>query len=431
MREIKIRKLIILSATLIIFGYIASCNMNSSKNTSIFPTRSEETINTQTDLPTQQSVQSNMTPSPIIQTQEPQPTINVSETVLTVARSDSIVDSLLFFDQEMNLIKSSSNEYNPYLSSIECHLLSIYEGEKGFEIVTRDFYGKELSKELALENRAVEDRIYNASISPSEQWLAYLVITGDWGMSYSDAEIQDLRLLKIDKVSPQKALNLTSRGGARPNTVVWSPDSRYLAYTDFDDNGIQQIFMFDLNTNAISQISHFGENAKNEQIITLRWSFDSNHIAFATYTSLGESSHTSSAIYVYDFLKRNFQQLDLQVSYVHDNDIWWGDGLQLLINQKEFTELSQTRFGIVWFDVEKDEIIRKLSQDEIKANLFSIIPLSDDLGRILIADLPAPDVYIYELGKNELTVKEQEFMGGIYDFVKTSSGLLRSPGCQK
>lgn len=432
MREIGKRRIMIILSSLILFLIIVGCNMNSLKDTPIIPTISEELTTEPTNLPTQHSFQSTEITPPTISTQQPQPTVNIKDIVLTVARSDSIMDSLLFFDQEMNLEISSRNEFNAYLSSIDCHLLSVSDNPKGFEIIKHDYFGKVIKKVLALEDRGVNDRIYNFSISPSEQWLAYLVITGDWGMSYADAEIQDLRLLKIDMVSPQNARKLTNRGGARPNTVVWSPDGHYLAYTDLNDKSFPQVYLFDLDTGSITQISHFDEEVKNEQIITLKWSLDSKFITFAIYRDMEDPNQDTGAIYVYNLLNGDFQILDIDISFVHANDIWWGDDHRLLVNQRIFEESFQkTSFGIVWFDVEKNEIIRKLTQDEVKAESFSAIPLSDNLDRILITGLPFPEVYIYDFNNNKLTVKKQELIDGLYYFVMTSSGLTRSPSCKE
>jgi WD40 repeat protein len=410
---------------------MVSCNLNSSTVTTILPGTSKEVGETSTRLPTQQSIPPNGTLSLSTPTQQPQPTYNTRNIVLTVSRSDSIINALLFFDREMNLQISSTNEYNPSLSSIGCHLLSVYDNQNGFEIVTKDFLGKVIKKELALENRNVEDRIYNFLFSPSEEWLTYLVITGDWGMSYADAETQDVRLLKIDGESPQNARLLTSRGGARPDAVVWSPDGQYLAFTDFDEKGFQQVFLFSLETGLISQISHFGGEMKNEQIVTIKWSFDSNYLAFAIYRDLSAPDQDTGAIYVYDLKNGHFQMLNIRISFIYAQDIWWGEGHRLLINQRLQNELStSTDFAIVWFDVKKNVIIRKLTQDEIGAESFLVVPLADDLDRILITGLPFPEIYIYDFTNNELIIKEQELIDGIYNFVKTSGGLLRSPGCE-
>ncbi|GAP16106.1 hypothetical protein LARV_03902 [Longilinea arvoryzae] len=354
---------------------------------------------------------------------------------LTMTRTDSIFDAMFFFDHDLNLVNSIDTETYPYLSSMGCQVINISDDQRGFVITTRDFNGNILKRAVALEKRNKDDRIFGYSISPSEQWIAYLVITGDWGMSYDEAEIQDVRLLKIDAGIPQTAKLLTIHGGARANLVIWSPDNHYLAYTDFDENKSVQAFMYDLLTGESLQISHFGNEKETEQIIDLKWSIDSKYLAIATSVNVGKKDGKSNtgAVHLFRVSDNNLQTLNLKMKDVRNAEIQWGDAhrlLVLLITQKNIQ--TNPDFALIWFDVEKNAISRKLTQMELGINqVFSALPLTDDLNQTLIEGSSAPYLFIYNYEKGELINKEQKLMDGLYQFVETSSGFLRSPGCKE
>jgi hypothetical protein len=124
-----------------------------------------------------------------------------------------------------------------------CHLRSIRYSDGSFIIHELDFYGVETQKITALSKKAEDDtKIYQFNLSPSGRWLAYKVVD-QYGMSQEGAKIQDVKLLQVNEQTPQDVLHLTERGGARPARSTWSWDNHFLAYTDFDEAGVIQIYL--------------------------------------------------------------------------------------------------------------------------------------------------------------------------------------------
>ena len=77
-----------------------------------------------------------------------------------------------------------------------------------------------------------------AQLSPQKNWLAYPVFSGP--ETYDSTEFVDI---EVTSLSPPFSFHrLTQRGGAEAEAFAWSPDEKWVYFSDYDSNGILQIF---------------------------------------------------------------------------------------------------------------------------------------------------------------------------------------------
>jgi Tol biopolymer transport system component len=192
-------------------------------------------------------------------------------------------DSIIILDENFNIIyKFSSRDLK--LSSFSpdgCHLRSISYSNDSFTIREINLYGVE-TQQITVFPKEVESKntTYQYNLSPSGRWLAYKVVD-QIEMSMRGAKIQDVKLLRVNEQTPQDVLLLTERGGALPAMSTWSMDDHFLAYTDYDEDGIEQIFLFNPEEKREYQITHFGQDMKDHEIQILSWAPNSKAIAFS------------------------------------------------------------------------------------------------------------------------------------------------------
>jgi hypothetical protein len=118
-------------------------------------------------------------------------------------------------------------------------------------------------------------------LSPDKEWLAYQIWSGD--QTYESAEYIDVGVINFnDTTSP---LFLTKNGGARE--ITWSSDGQWLAFSDYDDWGVLQVYIASPGEEVIQQITNHTEPLKRIDYIV--WSPDNKYIAYAV-TNLLETT---------------------------------------------------------------------------------------------------------------------------------------------
>ena len=150
---------------------------------------------------------------------------------------------------------------------------------KNYNIVEVDLHGNlirevfEVSKLNSLKN---DKKSFGVKLSPLESHVAFTVGDGvreeylDHGYHYSR---EDLVVGPIG--NPENSNIISQRGGAW--TYEWSPDGSKLVYTDFDLNGLFQVYVADIYTGERTQISEFSETGKIP--MKFLWSQEGNFIA--------------------------------------------------------------------------------------------------------------------------------------------------------
>ncbi len=166
-----------------------------------------------------------------------------------------------------------------------CYLLSGWYKDRYAEISKHSLKGEvlEIKSETYDEKLKAPDGTYNFLPSPSGDHLAYMVSSGEGGRGPADAEFLDVGIIDFeDKLNSAPTL-LTSNGGGPYYGPAWSSSGSYLAYSDFDEKGIAQIFVYGVKEERQLQLSNFGENMHNWRIKSLSWSQDEEKVAFSAY----------------------------------------------------------------------------------------------------------------------------------------------------
>jgi len=112
------------------------------------------------------------------------------------------------------------------------------------------------------------------SISPDEQWIAFISGTGH--QEYSTYEFQNLVTVPVYRQN-NHIYQLTDRGLV--SDFSWKPDGSFIAYVDVDTSNIQQVFTSEPDGSKLKQLTHF--TLEDLKIKSLLWSPTGERIAIA------------------------------------------------------------------------------------------------------------------------------------------------------
>jgi hypothetical protein len=91
----------------------------------------------------------------------------------------------------------------------------------------------------------------SARLSPHRNWLAYPVFSGP--ETYDSTEFVDVEVISLSP--PFASYRLTQRGGAEAGAFVWSPDEKWMYFSDYDANGVLQVFRATPNGKTQEQLT--------------------------------------------------------------------------------------------------------------------------------------------------------------------------------
>ena len=124
-------------------------------------------------------------------------------------------------------------------------------------------------------------------ISPDEKWLWFYVGGGEPSNEtgeYLNYEIQNVAILPMNR--SRTPLILSQNGGSW-NIPIWSPDGKWIAYTDLDANHVHQLFVIDVNGKRRTQVTHHIERVEFPRtyagIYEYFWSPDDRQIGVNFY----------------------------------------------------------------------------------------------------------------------------------------------------
>lgn len=197
-------------------------------------------------------------------------------------RVDALENYLLLYDVGTNSYREIRNELVYYPFSIQwlgngCRL---YVGTGILNLHGGVLWEQpELKWDYLLKDEAWG--VGSTWLSQDNQWLAYQMWSGS--QTYDSAESVDIGVVRLDE--PLVPYFLTEFGGA--SQVAWSPDEEWLAFSDYDSNGILQVFRATPDGRIIQQLTRHVEPLA--QIGYLTWSPNGDQIAYSVTNLL----HTS------------------------------------------------------------------------------------------------------------------------------------------
>ena len=199
-----------------------------------------------------------------------------------------------------------------------CQLVVLSEGN----LVLVDLNGeqmKTLFSYSALEEKNLVPYGRYFSLSPDGQWVWYWQVDGkgynEMGPE-SNYEIQNI--FTISKDFSQGPFPITKNGGGW--VASWAPTGNQIAFSDYDDNRVVQVFVSSVQGNDKTQVTDFKYQIPFEtygtDILQIDWSPDGKNIAI-TYIS-NETQVSGLATEIVDSVNGqiNYRQVDARF-------LWW------------------------------------------------------------------------------------------------------------
>jgi hypothetical protein len=354
---------------------------------------------------------------------EPTPTAPPAETAShptpTLPADDAVLDfisavyhdgrQVFLFNQDFDVIGSFDSP--GYLTPVweDCLLRRLNVGSDLItfqEILMNGMVTK--SEKIDLADSITWDH-YDFQVSPSGKHIAFKVVSGDF-RGPRDAPIQNVMIVRNDSTTIQPVTQLTRNGGSYPE-IAWAPNSRYLAYTDYDGAGIVQIYLYDETEQTIRAATGFGVEWKGHKILELAWSPDSAQLAFSGLVvkevENGET-YIRGKIGLLSVLDDSILWLNLEPlwNFIAWRIQWDPEWDQLLITLDSLDEEDHSEDRIIWFDLKDNKISRQLTGSfEVLWGLYFAIPLPNTNRVGLIAN---EFTYVYEPDSGLLIQKEFE-----------------------
>jgi dipeptidyl aminopeptidase/acylaminoacyl peptidase len=241
------------------------------------------------------------------------------------------------------------------------------------------------------------------SLSPSRKWVAFIAYSGE--RYYSGAEFQDIVLAHID--NPAEPVTVTlHRGGLG---YAWSPDGSRIAYSDYDDAGVRQLYVSDLNSKGL-QVTHFTERSVGDtgeqpgnHIGKPVWSPDGKSIAVHEYVVDAHEVVTGSIRIISVNGGRQ-----IRVAPVNLPDIRW---LAWSNNNRTIAFFSPSRQNgsekdtIYWVNAGNGAVQREFNSSKVPEGWFSSVFSFLDVRLIGITNyLPTTKSYSYDYQTKEFKV---------------------------
>lgn len=408
----------------VIYGFLMTgCNQTASIESSRpVPTR----INTIT--PTKPT---GLNPSQGI-TITPTKSTNFADMVYFRTNERSEEYKIFVIDSDLNTVNSYPDLYSDlFLSSVDCNLLSVFVDSGIIEITSLSPDGELVETRTIHYVQDSIEELYQVTISPLQDWVSFKQVSHDYQMFYDTAKTQNIKLVKIDEnASSQNPITLTERGGATESEAMWSPDGRFIAFTDYDKNDLMQVFIYSPSTSNKSQITRFSQK---HIVSRIKWSPDSTMIALAINdTETGDFLGLPISGYIELFHLPDFTSEIILPEKADQTKLqfWWSEENQLLILAGS---LLSSGIDIFWYNTATNLIERKLESDFFNPKYLNYAyPLTNDLKKIGIVVNP---VLIYDYENNTFFPSSNKelinvfFMGG-YKLIETSSGFPFFPRCQ-
>lgn len=259
----------------------------------------------------------------------------------------------------------------------ECNLLIQMQSGDRNQIVQVDSNGENLKTLYSLPIREDSSNIFSPVISPSQDYVSYVVFSGE--QYYDTAQFQDVEIAPLDGSS--SPVRLTEHGGSAKDGGTWSRDGNIIAYTDYDFAGILQVYITEVDKWSEKKLTNFHE--KLSRASSIEWSPSDQLLAVII-----ENASQMDEIWVVSVTGDHYYKITIPtgIREIDDELFWSQDGKTLLTLGSDFENPEIT--GIYWFDIEKNQLIEYLSEGQarkISANFQTfafLFPLSTDLSQV-------------------------------------------------
>lgn len=311
----------------------------------------------------------------------PQPTSMVFTTMTPAVTSFLAIRS----NNKVHIVDSNFTqvsefpETSQYYYLDKCVLQGITFFDSSIQLLVEDFTGHTISSQSI--DFIKPQNAHLLVPSPDKKWFVYRVASGMEQRSLDDSTLQDLEVFNVD--SPKKTIRLTENSGAWPGKFLWSNDNLHIAFTDYDQNNIHQIYIFNLNDKTKINITNFGQEMIGKLITRFTWSSDFSKIVFSianTQNEQGELFWFDEKVGIVSLTGENIYWVNLGNNERGIKNIWWEESGILITsethNEPEITWLNPLSLQMKTY---------KLSQFFDNSNkYYNIIPASDKISDIFV-----------------------------------------------
>ena len=107
--------------------------------------------------------------------------------------------------------------------------------------------------------------LHTSQLSPGRNWLSTIVASGE--TTAQGAASRDVEAVRL--AAPFVRVRLTERGGADPTALLWSADDQWLLTSDYDANGILQVYRRYLDGREAEQLTDHNTSAGQINVLAL------------------------------------------------------------------------------------------------------------------------------------------------------------------
>jgi len=255
-------------------------------------------------------------------------------------------------------------EYHPVRvlawSNNGCEMTLVSRGQNGVinAILQVDLQGN--ITQYLLSNESISQNIRNIVLSPSQEWIAYRFSEGEYVGGFDPIyEFENIEVISVGgDMGPYR---LTQGNGGRE--VAWAPDSTRLTYGDFDENGVPQLYISNLDGTQRVQRTHFDDPLV--EIRHIQWAPQGDRIAFA-YTRLGNISSTEPGktdVMVVSAETGEFPKIVDRIYLAYS--LWWqGDNTIVVWGyEREYGAYNMQNENLFWVDAHTCQVVDVLEGD--------------------------------------------------------------------
>jgi dipeptidyl aminopeptidase/acylaminoacyl peptidase len=244
-------------------------------------------------------------------------------------------------------------------------------------------------------------------------------LVGQGDLGYSRYAVQNLEVVSLSNSAA--ARRLTHGNGAW--AVAWSLDGQRLAYTDYDANQVEQLYVSKSDGAERIQLTHLTD--PDLTFDSLKWSPDGRRIAFRTRprivssfsSSLGSVAVTATAPPVY-------------MQAIHGANIfWWPDAEMLMaLALPESTGDDSTQEALFGFEADTGRVLNQRPRTDIP-NQEMTFP--EPLLPEQIGFFSGLDFYIYNLSTESFERQAEGVVLNIFSWSPAPPAFAGEAECSK
>jgi hypothetical protein len=261
-------------------------------------------------------------------------------------------------------------------------------------------------------------------MSPDRQWLAYLILSGD--ETYFASEISDVAVVPLSEPEGVPTF-LSSHGGVQ--AAAWTSDSQELAYADYDDNGIMQIYVVTLNSGVTQQLTTHTDPI--EMIEHLVWSPDNQVLA---YSAVDDFVNNSGWVGIVSAKTQQWGRISPDdFGLPRLNEIFWSqDGNTVLIVGRGLNDSSRSTQAH-WVNVETGTVqVSFYAAEAPHGEIHDMFPVTSDLDTMIFMSRNQ-EFYLLKIAQRETIFLNQYWPVGfalIHDMAVTPFTFPGEPVCE-